>query len=126
MRVSKQGAGRGRELLTAIGVQADVEPLATIVLVRVLWWLLGIAGLAVSLRALIFGDVVIPAGRAADNTIRPLHLLDIGQALFLSGKLYVDLADVHGLFPRWALSDRKINSRRKITPITASHFMNQA
>jgi hypothetical protein len=70
------------------------EPLATIVLfLRTIFR----AGLALWFgRSLIPLNVRVAASRAAHDAIGPAHLLDVLEALFLCGKLYVDLADVTG------------------------------
>ena len=86
--ISEQGAGRGRELLTAVFVEADVEPRATVGLVRVTG--LG-AGLADGCsRTLVLCDVLVAAGRAAHDAIRPAHTLDVVKALVVGRKLYED------------------------------------
>src|SRR5271157_6473405 len=44
----------------------------------------------------------IAAHRATNSTIRSTHLLDVTQALFLGGELYVDLSDIDGFTPNSA------------------------
>ena len=56
-------------------------------------------------RALVLGfsfpahllDLIAAADRAANNTIRPAHLLDVLKAVLFGGKLYVDVPDIDGL-----------------------------
>ena len=44
-----------------------------------------------------FLDIVSATDRAADNAVRPAHLLDVLKTLLLSGELYSNLPDIHGL-----------------------------
>lgn len=82
MRVGEQGARRGRELLMAGFLKAEIEP-GALVLGR---------GSAAHLL-----DVRAATRRAAHYAVRPAHLLHILKALFFRGKLYVDFADIDGL-----------------------------
>jgi hypothetical protein len=95
VRVREQGAGRGRELLTAIFVQADVEPYAAIDLAR--FASLRAALASRSYGALVLCDILVAASGAAHDAIRPAHLADVLKALFVSRKLYEDFAEADRL-----------------------------
>jgi len=95
VRISEQGARSRRELLTAIFIQADVEPSAAI-------GFLGIAGLGARLagrdrRTFILRDVLVATSRAAHDAIRPAHLADVFEALFVRRKLYEDFGEADRL-----------------------------
>src|SRR6266852_6845477 len=95
MRIGEQGTSRRRELLAAVFVNTDVEPCATVGLIRIA----GLrAGLSNTLRGtLILCDVFVTTGGTPDDAIRPAHFLDVLKTLFVSGELYDDFSDADRL-----------------------------
>src|ERR1700731_2791253 len=80
MRIRKQRSGRGRELSVTSLFEAQVKPLAPIL------------GICHPLNPLYF---FAAARGTAHDAIRPSHLLDVGQALLISGELLMCFADIH-------------------------------
>src|ERR1017187_6160409 len=82
MRVSEQRPCRGRELLMAGFLKAEIEPRALVL------------GLSRAHHPL---DVIFATGGAAHNAVWPAHLLDVLKTLLFGRELYCNVPDTNGL-----------------------------
>jgi len=82
MRVSEECSRGRRELIVTGFLLAEIEPLAAILGGRF---------------TLNLDDLVIAAEGAANDSIRPAHVLDVVKALFVSRKLYEDFRNADWL-----------------------------
>src|SRR5208283_5349382 len=83
-----------RELFAAIGIAADIEPVAAIRLV--LRTIIRAAFLGVRGWAVVFLDVLIATRKTANYAVRPAHFLDVLKALFVGSELLICFPNVHG------------------------------